>query len=844
MFYTNVAALSNKILIRCVDKEGKKKKLKLNYEPTLYVPGKQLKQYTSLYGEPLDEISFESISAARDFLKKYEDIPNFKIYGMNRFDYAFISEVFPEEIEADFSKVTIAYLDIEVSSENGFPKPEFAYEPLTAITVHVNDMFHVFALRHFRPTSDDVVFHQYDSELEMVNGFLDVWVANMPDIATGWSSNRFDFPYLINRMKRLGLEDKQIGRLSPWGMISDRDQYVKGSDKIEPGYGILGVALIDYLDLYKKFSAHPNQPSYKLGEIGNVELGIRKVDYSQYGSLSNLYKQNHQLYIEYNIGDVDIVRKLEGKTKLLELAMTLAFDSKVNFEDVFYQVRMWDSIIYNHLKKQNIIIPPKRKISKSMQYAGAYVKEPKPGDYKWVVSFDLTSLYPHLIMMYNISPERLVTNQVAFNTDNITVDALLDKKIDLNPLKDLKVTVTPNKQLFSIEKKGFLSELMDAMYEDRARYKKLMMEAKKEKQTTTDPTKLLELDNKISRYQNLQQAKKVSLNSAYGTIGNNYFRFFDVRIAEAVTMSGQLSARWIETRINKMLNELNGKTGKDYVIASDTDSIYLTLADYIDPLVAANGWTNEQAIDEMNKLCEKTIQPFIDGSYTELADYVNAYAQKMIMKREALASRGIWTAKKHYLLKVYDNEGIRYKEPEVKVVGLEGIKSSTPNASRKKLMDSYKMIFNNTEDELRAFVKAFRTEFPTLPLTEIGKPITVNGLGKYGDEKDIYGFKTPAHTKGALIFNHYLREMDLTKLYEEIKEGEKIKYIHLMMPNPLQSPVISFTSVIPNEFALTNYIDYNEQFEKSFIAPLTPILKAIGWTLRKVSNLDRFVVQE
>jgi DNA polymerase elongation subunit (family B) len=442
-----------------------------------------------------------------------------------------------------------------------------------------------------------------------------------------------------------------------------------------------------------------------------------------------------------------------------------------------------------------------------------------------------------LIVQYNISPETLVQREdyndvMTALAPQANVEVLLKKELDTSEMNG--VTLTPNGQFFRTTKQGFLPEMMEIMYKDRKKFKKLMLQAEQEYENEKDEEKKKEISKLVARYNNLQLAKKVSLNSAYGAMGSQYFRFYDLRIALAVTMAGQLSIRWIENKLNVYLNKLL-KTEKDYVIASDTDSIYLNLG----PLVSSTIKTQKEIpeiISFMDKICETKIQPYIDKSYSELAEYVHAYDQKMIMKREALANKGIWTAKKRYILNVYNNEGIQYSEPHMKVMGLEMIKSSTPSAVRDKMRELIKLMMTGTQEDIQTFIATFKEEFRSLPVEDISFPRGVNGLKQYTDSATLYKKGTPIHVKGALLYNNYLREKNLTTKYPLIQEGEKLKFAWLKMPNPIKDTVISFPNRLPKEFDIQEYIDYDTQFEKSFIEPIRVILDCLGWETEKSGN--------
>ena len=847
-FYTNVQVYGSRILYRGVAggyMAGTHEKKRIDYYPTLYVNSKKPTEFTTIHGEYVSEIKPGNIKDTRDFAKQYEDVEGFTIYGNLRHEYSFISENFPDDIDWDMSKINVANIDIEVGSENGFPEPDRADEPITAITVKTRKGFMVFGCGIFQNDRNDVTYFKCHDEIDLIKKFIDSWSNNHPDIVTGWNIKLFDIPYLVNRITKL-LGENEAKRLSPWGILNEREVNF-GVGRQFKTYNILGIAALDYIDLYQRYAPEgKSQESYKLDSIGHVELGERKLSYDEYDNLHQLYKLDYQKFIEYNIRDVELVEKLDDKLKLIELVLTLAYDSKTNYEDAFAQVRMWDILIFNELKKKNIVIPQNTKHRKDGMYEGAFVKDPIIGMHKWVASFDLNSLYPHLIMQYNISPETFLEpenyddNYRSIINQRISVDSLLSRSIDLSGLKDY--TLTPNGQFFSTKKQGFLPKMMEDMYNDRSAYKKKAIAAKKELEVETDPDKRFEIEKRIARYNNLQLAKKVCLNSAYGALGNEFFRFFDIRHATAITTAGQLSIRWIEKHMNEYLNRTLKTENEDYVIACDTDSMYLTLDRLVNKTIMVQNPNADikQIIAYLDKVCETRLQSVIDESYQSLAEYINAYSQKMIMKREALADKAIWTAKKRYIMNVHNNEGVQYAKPKIKVMGLEMVKSSTPAACRTKLRESINVIFNGTEEDIIKFIDDFRKEFSQLPVEEISFPRGVNGLTKFGDAKTVFGKGTPIHVRGALLYNNLIKIKKLTKKYQMIKEGEKIKFIYLKEPNIIQSNIISFPNSIPKEFDIHQYIDYNTQFDKSFVEPLKIILDSIGWKTEHVSSLEAF----
>ena len=839
-YYTNVASVGNNILFRGI-KNGRRVKLKIGYSPTLFLPSKKPTQFKSLEGEYLEPMKFENIREARDFVKRYDEVSNFKIYGQTRYEYAFIADENKGMVDWNMDDISVAICDIEVGSENGFPDPYLANEPITAICVtFLKGATTVFGCGDYVVQGNETYIKCSD-ETQLCKRFLAFWQEHYPDVLSGWNTKFFDIPYLINRFRKI-LGEEETKKLSPWNMIGERKAVVNNRELI--AYDMVGVSSLDYIELYRWYApGGKSQESYKLDNIANVELGDTKLSYDEFDNLHALYRENFQKFIEYNIKDVDLIVRMEEKLKLIELGLTLAYDTKTNFEDIFAQTRMWDSMTYAYLLEKGIVVPPRVVQNKTSAFEGAYVKDPQVGQHKWVASFDLNSLYPHLMMQYNISPETLV--QTEDYTDEmrniimkgVSVEKMLDKGVDLSKLQG--ATITPNGQFFRTDKKGFFPQMLEDMYVDRSKFKKLMLKAKQDYENETDPIKRKEIKNLVSRYDNLQLAKKVSLNSAYGALGSQYFRFYDLRQALAVTTAGQLSIRWIEAKINSYMNKILNTTGVDYVIASDTDSIYLRMGELVDKFIKDQS-DKQKVIALMDKICEEKLQPFIDESYDELAQYVHAYAQKMVMKREGLSDKGIWTAKKRYILNVYNNEGVQYKEPQMKVMGLEMVKSSTPSAIRQKMKESIKIMLQGTEDDIHKFIAEFKAEFNSLPPEEISFPRGLNGLSEYSDRVTMYKKGTPIHVKGAILYNHYLQQLGLTKQYPLIQNGEKLKFTYLKQPNPFKDMVISYPVRLPKEFGIHEFIDYDMQFNKAFLEPIKVILDCMGWTTEKSSSLEDF----
>ncbi|NWJ57806.1 DNA polymerase [Marine Group I thaumarchaeote] len=819
MFYTNVQPHGNFIALRGVNDRGESFKEKLNYEPTLFVESHkpQNPQWKTLDNRNVAPVKWGSMKESRQAMKEYGG----NVFGFDQFQYSFISDNYRGMVDYDLDKIKIGYIDIETSSEHGFPDVRNANEEVLAISYRCGETFRVYGCQGYEP-SEGVLFVPCTSEEHLLLEFVNDWSMNYPDIITGWNSRFFDIPYLVNRIVKI-LGQKMANKLSPWGWYKENEINLFGNRK-QQVFELVGISSIDYMDVYKKFT-YVNRESYSLNHIAYTELGEKKLDYSEYSSLHELYKTNFQKFVDYNVRDVVLLERLEEKLKLLEMIISLAYMAKCNFNDVFSPVKMWDCIIFNHLKDQQIVVPPKKHETKTEAYEGAYVKDPQIGRHKWVASFDLNSLYPHLIMQYNISPETLV----GMHTESGLVDALLDKEFDVAFLKEKNLTMTPNGSLYTRKKQGFLPALMEKMYTDRVKYKNLLLtEQKKGKAADT---------NKLAQYHNMQINLKIALNSAYGALGNQWFRFYDVRNAEAVSVAGQLSIRWAERAVNQYLNKILETENDDYVLASDTDSLYVTL----DSLVQKVGLTDtDKIIEFMDKVCEGKIQNVIDKCYGEMAEYVNAFEQKMVMKREVLAEVGIWTGKKHYILNVHNSEGVQYDEPKLKIMGIEAIKSSTPEPCRNALKEAFKIMMNGTEDDVINYIEDFKIKFKTLPAEEVSFPRSVKGLAKYHDSASIYQKSTPIHVKGSLIYNKILQNKRLTRKYPKIQEGEKIKFAYLKEPNPTGDTVIAMLNALPDEFELKPYIDYEKQFSKSFLDPIIGILNVIGWEHERKTNIMGF----
>lgn len=826
-FYTSVARFGNKILYRGYNDNGSPIIHKYDFKPKLFVRDEKSTTWKSLDGVPISPIEFSSMREAKEFVDKYKDVDNFQIYGTDRWIHQFIAEKFPNNISFNRSLINVCNIDIEVASDDGFPLPEHAEHPIISIALKSSKstIYEVWGLDDYDHTrteielNDNIIhYRKFDSESDLLENFLSYWSHNFPDVITGWNTRFFDIPYLVNRIMRL-LGENYAKSLSPWKMIDERNITVMG--RSQQSYNISGIEQLDYMELFKKFGyTYGAQESYKLDHIAHVVLGEKKLSYAEYGNLYTLYKENHQKFIDYNIKDVQLVDRLEDKMGLITLALTVAYKGGVNYGDTFGVTAIWDSIIYRELIRKKTVPSIRKGETQSSTFAGGYVKDPQVGKHDWVVSFDLNSLYPNIIVQWNMSPETLVPK-----TNQIGVDYYLDEK---NTPNETRQAVAANGSQYKKSKVGIVPSIIIDYYDERKKIKKDMLKAKQ----SYEKKKTYELEREISHLDNRQMAIKILLNSLYGALGNKHFRYFDLRLAEGVTLTGQLVIRWAEKAMNAEMNRVLGTVDEDYVIAIDTDSVYVNFGPMVKKLQP------KDPVSFIDKICTEHFEKMLEKSFGDLHNKMNSLDPRMVMAREVIADRGIWTAKKRYILNVHNNEGVQYTEPKLKIMGIEAIKSSTPEVVREKFKEIFKIIMNGSEAETQEFIRNFRREFSNLDPEEVSFPRSVSSVTDWHDKHSIYKKGTPIHVRGSLMHNHIVKTLDLTKKCELIQNGEKIKFCYLKMPNPIRENVISFPLYLPRELGLHKYIDYKTQFEKTFIEPLTLILDSIDWSVEPKVDLE------
>lgn len=841
-FYTNVERYGNSILWRGYE-NGKQFSHRVKYQPTMFLPTRQETKYHSLIGnKPVAPKKFNDMSEVKNFLEQYKDVSGFDIYGNSNYITQFIQEKYPTDIKFDMSLINIFTFDIEVDISDGYADINVADKEITSIALKSskNSTYHLLGRKDYDKTKtitgidpDNISFEKFDTEQALLLRFIKLWTYNYPDIVTGWNVEYFDIMYIVTRIIRL-LGEAKANELSPWGSIRMKTKEVFPG-KMASTYEIQGVPIIDYMDAFKKFGyKYGTQENYKLDHIAHVVLGERKLDYSEYGSLTELYNQNPQLYLDYNLKDTHIVERMEEETALLALVLTVAYGGGVNYSDAFGTVGIWEATLYRKLMASNIVPAVKTSPGEKLdELVGGYVKDPKVGLHNWVVSFDLNSLYPHLMLQYNMSPETFLSDY----RKNVSADMVLDGMYQND---DKEYSVCANGVCFTNGFLGVIPQIIKEYYANRSVIKKEMLRIEQLAETETDKKKKLDLKRQITQLHNAQMAIKIAMNSLYGATANRYFLYYIGEMAEAITTSGQLSIRYAQKSVNTYLNKILNTTDVDYIIYIDTDSIYVNMAPLIEKVFGTIDIDRKTGEEFLDKVCRDKIEPVITAGYEELAKYMGAYRNAMSMKREKITDKSLFIAKKRYILNALNSEGVHFAEPKISVTGIESVRSSTPEVCREKMRGVFKVIMNGTEEEIQKYIADFKTLFFTLDAEDIAKISGTDDIEKYKDKNTLYKKGCPMHVRGCILYNNYLNLKGMEKQYEQIKSGDKIKFVYLKSPNPIRENMISFPSVLPKEFALKDYIDYETQFEKVFLKPIENILDAIGWSSSKIDTLESF----
>ena len=742
------------------------------------------------------------------------------------------------------------FFDIEVSMENGIPDTKNPNNEITSIALYdpLIKKYQVFVLDvrqlYADRDSDETSVYFCVDETDLLHKFINSYEQIRPTIISGWNSNGFDVPYLYNRIRQV-CGKGTANRLSPIGRV-------KYSDRMER-YKIAGVSSLDYLDLYKKFT-YAQQPNYRLDTIGRLEVGMGKVDYD--GSLDDLFRDDLDKFIEYNLQDVRIIVDLDKKLNLIDLVRGICHIGHVPYEDYSMSSRFLEGTIVTYLHRKGIIVTDKPKDSKEKMdaldrgeegFIGAYVQEPVPGLYDWVYSLDLQSLYPSIIMSLNISPETKVAKVLNFDMeqhlrkevvayvvqeigDEMTVE--MEHDMFINFLRENNLTVASNGVLYNTTTKGIIPEVLEEWFAKRVEYKDLM------KKYTTDGDKV-----QAAYYDQRQHIQKIFLNSLYGVLGLPVFRFYDVDNAAAVTLTGQDVIKTTAKFINKKYEKATGEQ-KDHCVYVDTDSVYFPAK----PLFVDGSTDDLTSTISIAYNMENTLNTFYDSMAKRM---FNCDSHKFHIKGESVAKTGFWVAKKRYALdKVYDLE-TRQNVSKLVVKGLDVVRSSFPKAFREFMTQMLKDILGRVDkQELDDKILALKTSIKTRHYLEVARNTSANNISEYSAGEENNGmnrFKkgTPAHIKAAIVYNRLLTYYGIETKFEPIRDGAKIKYVYLKN-NPLQIETVAVKGYQdPPQIVdmITEYIDTDALFENELRNKLDDFYTALKWGLlptEKNQNADEF----
>ena len=823
----------NKIYHKYISPDGTRHFEATNYEPTLGYMVKEETGWKDLAGNNLKVLQFPNMSEASKWKKENSGLLD--IYGDIQYPIAFIGENYPDEIEVRKSKFNIYDFDIEAFSLDTEETPE----PIRSITFqNMNtNIFYVFAYAEgFTPFADNIRYFKCKDETHLLRSIVDFFVRQDIDIITGWNIDGYDVGYTYNRIKKILGED-EANKLSPIKKIVRSEKMV--NKKMQTVYRIEGIISWDYQTLYKKFTKDLRE-SYSLNFISQFELGEEKTSYKEeYDTLEGLYNKNFQLFMEYNIRDCQLIYLLDEKLKYIDNAIMYFYMAKCEPQNIFGTTKPWDSLIYCELLKENILCPP-NKTSHKEDFEGGYVKEPIRGFRKWVSVDDIISSYPNQICGSNMSPETVLSeSEVNDELKQIreTYTGVV-KCLDIDSLEQISevlrkhnVTYTSNGHFFSKKKQGFIPKIVSRLFQRRIATKKLM------KDPNIDKAMMSVLDN-------LQYTLKIFLNSIYGAMASHHFRYYDIRIATAITWQGQLCARGAATYLMKHVQDIEW----DY---QDTDSIFINLNGIVTKRFGEKEPDKETVAKFLIKYHDKVIEPTINTFFDKLNKNLNMFAFSLEMEFEGLSNAVIFVEKKKYCMSQIYCDGKWYLDkPKMKIKGIEVVRTSTPYVVREKIRETLNLIFQTGDNKILIdFIEEFRKEFYKMSFEEVGMP---RGINLYGNRRDKQTGTTstvlhtlgrkgiPIQVRAALIYNKALKDFKLEKKYPVIENGDKIKFAYIKKPNYIQSDIVGCLEKMPKELLPKFEIDYPVMFQKTFMAPLEKIFSTIGYDTETRVDLSEF----
>jgi len=790
------------------------------YEPA------QRGEFKSIYGDPLTKI-----------YKFKGDDPNLFESDVPETTRALV-DMYSETDDVSKGHIILTY-DIECEMTSGLPNPEEATNELTSIALHdsATNQYWVLVMDKdglmVEKTTDKAIVLPFRDERDMLMKYLELYEMINPSIVTGWNIDFFDTPMLYNRIKRL-LGERQANRLSPIGQCF-WSPYRKR-------YFMAGVSYLDYISLYKIYN-YGELPNYRLDTVAQKELGKGKIEYQ--GNLDQLFKEDIEKFIEYNLVDVELVVGFEEKLQFIDLCRGICHVGHVPYEDFVYSSKYLEGALLTYLRRRNLVAPNKPadrrermealKANKQEKFIGAYVKAPIVGKYEWIYDLDLTSLYPSIIMSINISPETKIgkikdwdANEfIKGSVDTYQIDDDTITKENLKEyLEKSKFAIASNGVLYRTDTVGCIPGILDLWFKKRVEYKDEMVKYGKAGNK-----------EKYAFYHKRQLVQKILLNSLYGVLGLPAFRFYDVDNATAVTTTGQTVIKSTADMANIKYNKELGTPDLDSNIYIDTDSVFFSAVPLMDKRLP--NWKNEE---------QDVIAGYVNDIAEEMQDYLNDFydilskkvfnidkdKHRLEIKMENVAKAGLWIAKKRYAQWIISDNGVPCDKLDVK--GLDVKRSSFPKAFQecmgKVLIDILKGV---SEEELTEYVLDFKKNMVNRPNSEIAKNTAVKNLKKYMPKGKRVPFTTmkgtPAHVKAAIAYNDLIKHFDVPFKYGPMVNGDKVKWVYLKT-NPLGLNGLAFTGwKDPPEIEefINTYIDHNKIFERELRFKLQDFYDAIGW---------------
>lgn len=825
------------IFLRTWTENGDRIDAEFDFRPFLFLEKEGSSDGTSIFKTALIKKSFENSIERKRFV---DNTSNNRIFHNLGPEQQFLIEMYKEQNnKPEFSQfpLKIFLLDIEVDTTcdpGKFPTPERAAVPINLITVYdtLTKATHTWGLKEqYKPTLSNCIYHCCKNEQELILQFVDFWKADYPDIASGWNSSGFDFPYIINRFMRL-FGDDFVHQLSPVGVVRSRRVFTD-MGKETTIWSISGIALIDYMDLYRTFSPGEKE-SFSLNYISELELGEGKIAYNAV-SLSELAQTDWKLFVDYNVQDVHLLVKLEEKLKFLEIARMLSYKGCTNFEAALGKVAIVTGAVAIQASKQGYIIPTFPNKMERESYEGGLVRDPEKGIQKAIVSFDVNSLYPNTIITLNISPETKLGKIVDgdYKTDEDVTIRLMNGSIHKLASSTFKkflaaeqVSLSQAGVMYSQKTKGVIPNLIDQIYTERVETKAQLSKLKKSGKQDRESTL------KLTYYDTLQYTLKILLNSIYGTFANKHSSLMDIDNATSITMTGQSVARAGGYILDEYVKQ---KYGIDTSITKygDTDSVYVSIQSVVEKLgipLTVDGKITDEVHKIVNSLDEYVNKEILVWARKELFSLDPRY----VFKREIISDVGIFLQKKRYILHVLDDEGVAVDK--FKYTGIELVRSTTPKKV-KKLIENVIKTSLLTQD-LKKTNEVYRTsyeDFQKLDPNDIAARTSINNLEKYMEGASLYKYKkgTPSHVKGAIAYNILIKQYKIDDKHEAIQSAQKVKKIYCAK-NKYGLDAICYISTLPEEFGIK--VDWDKMFAKLVTQPVERLYEAIGWSLTEIGK--------